>query len=129
MAGVSGDAVLALAAESARTLPAHDAKRRLAAVTVELGLPEPELPTAVALIATDTCERILDRSIPAEVGIHELNVVGHEGSPLNDLLPTVAGLAAHLEDDLGGRADDDLQTRLAALARAILDRLTAGNSA
>ena len=30
VAGVNGDAVVALAAESARTLPAHDANRRLA---------------------------------------------------------------------------------------------------
>ncbi|MFY1593432.1 hypothetical protein [Micromonospora sp. WMMD737] len=36
-------------------------------------------------------------------------MVGHEGSPLDDLLPTVAALAAHHDDDLGGRADDDLQ--------------------
>ncbi|RAO25253.1 hypothetical protein MED15_01016 [Micromonospora noduli] len=72
VAGVNGDAVVALAAESARTLPAHDANRRLAAVTA---------------------------------------------------------LAAHLEDGLGGRADNDLRTRLAALARTILSRLTAGNPA
>ncbi|MCZ7373337.1 hypothetical protein [Micromonospora sp. WMMC250] len=78
VAGVNGDAVVALAAESARTLPAHDANRRLAAVTDELGLPEPDLPTAVTLIAADTCERILDRSIPAEVGTHRLYAVGHE---------------------------------------------------
>ncbi|MEU7798842.1 hypothetical protein AB0J14_16580 [Micromonospora arborensis] len=44
-AGVGGDAVVALAAESARTLPVYDANRRLAAVTDELGLPEPDLPT------------------------------------------------------------------------------------
>lgn len=62
VAGVDGDAVVALAAESARTLPAHDASRRLAAVSAELGLPEPDLPTAVALVAADTCERILDGS-------------------------------------------------------------------
>ncbi|TDC37897.1 hypothetical protein E1211_09025 [Micromonospora sp. 15K316] len=129
IAGVNGEAVVALAAESARTLPAHDANRRLAAVTDELGLPEPDLPTAVALIAADTCERILDRSIPAEVGTHRLYVVGHEASPLDDLLPAVAALATHLEDDLGGRADDDLRTRLAALARTILNRLAAGNPA
>ncbi|MFV2116753.1 hypothetical protein ACFHW0_31125 [Micromonospora sp. LOL_025] len=55
-------------------------------------------------------------------------VVGHEGSPLGDLLPTVAALATDLEDDLGGRTDDDLQTRLAALARTILSPLTAKNS-
>ncbi|WP_433133723.1 hypothetical protein ACQPWW_16630 [Micromonospora sp. CA-240977] len=128
VAGVDGDAVVALAAESARTLPPHDANRHLAAVTVELGLPEPELSTAVALLAADTCERILDRSIPAEVGTHRLYVVGHEGSTLDDLLPSVAALARRLEDDLGGRADDDLRTRLAALARTILNRLTAQNS-
>ncbi|MEW2378005.1 hypothetical protein AB0883_18125 [Micromonospora sp. NPDC047812] len=80
VAGVNRDAVVALAAESAPTLPAHDANRRLAAVTAELGLPVPDLPTAVALIAADTCERILDGSIPAEVGTHRLYVVGHEGS-------------------------------------------------
>jgi hypothetical protein len=129
VAGVNGDAVVALAAESARTLSAHDASRRLAAVTVELGLPEPDLPTAVALIAADTCERILDRNIPAEVGTHRLYVVGHEGSPLDDLLPAVTALAERLEVDLGGRADDDLRTRLAALARTILNRLAAGNPA
>ncbi|MFE9191705.1 hypothetical protein ACFYL6_19050 [Micromonospora sp. NPDC007208] len=129
MAGIDGDAVVALAAESARTLPTHDANRRLAAVIAELGLSEPDLPTAVALIAADTCARILDRSIPAEVGAHRLYVVGHEGSPLDDLLPAVAALAAHLEDDLGGRADDDLRTRLAALARTILNRLTPENRA
>ncbi|MFG2011406.1 hypothetical protein ACGFNF_20300 [Micromonospora sp. NPDC048868] len=56
-------------------------------------------------------------------------MVGHEGGPLDDLLPTVAALAAHLDDDLGGRADDDLQTRLAALARIILNRLTTKDSA
>ncbi|WP_433308528.1 hypothetical protein ACQP0U_18095 [Micromonospora sp. CA-269861] len=123
IAGVTGDAVVALAAESARTLPAHDASRRLAAVVAELGLPEPDLPTAVALIAADTCERILDGSIPAEVGTHRLYVVGDEGSRLDDLLPAVAALARHLEDDLGGRSDDDLRTRLAALARTILNRL------
>ncbi len=86
VAGGNGDAVVALAAESARTLPTHDANRRLAAVTAELGLAEPDLATAVELIAADTCERILDRSIPAEVGTHRLYVVGHEGSPLNELL-------------------------------------------
>ncbi|MEU4401138.1 hypothetical protein [Micromonospora orduensis] len=123
VAGVDSEAVTALATESARTLPAHRANRRLAAVITELGLPEPDLPTAVALIAADTCERILDRGIPAEVGTHLLYVVGHEGSPLDDLLPTVAALATHLEDDLGGRADDELRTRLDALARAILNRL------
>ncbi|MEU7654061.1 hypothetical protein AB0C42_14805 [Micromonospora taraxaci] len=129
MAGVNGDAVVALAAESARTLPAYDANRRLAAVIDELGLPELDLPTAVALIAADTCERILDYSIPAEVGTHRLYVVGYEGSPLDHLLPEVTALAAHLEDDLGGRADDDLRTRLGALARTILDRLKAENPA
>ncbi|MET8359230.1 hypothetical protein [Micromonospora sp. NPDC005171] len=123
VAGVNGDAVVALAAESARTLPPHDASRHLTAVTAELGLPEPDLPTAVALIAADTCERILDGSIPAEVGTHRLYVVGHDGSRLGDMLPAVAALAARLEDDLGGRADGDLRIRLAALARTILNRL------
>ncbi|MEU7573239.1 hypothetical protein [Micromonospora sp. NPDC049240] len=123
VAGVDSQAVMALAAESARTLPAHGANRHLAAVIAELGLPEPDLPTAVALIAADTCRRILDRSIPAEVGTHRLYVVGHEGSPLDDLLPAVAALAAYLEDDLGGRADDELRTKLAALALTILNRL------
>ena len=123
VAGVNGDAVVTLAAESARTLPAHDASRHLAAVTAELGLAEPDLATAVELIAADTCERILDRSIPAEVGTHRLYVVGHEGSPLHDLLPAVAALAERLEDDLGGRADIDLRSRLDALARTILNRL------
>ncbi|MGC5333825.1 hypothetical protein [Micromonospora sp. DT62] len=52
----------------------------------------------MALIAADTCERILDHSISAEVGTHRLYVVGHEGGPLDDLLPTVAALAAHLAD-------------------------------
>ncbi|HEY0530343.1 MAG TPA: hypothetical protein VGD29_01950 [Actinoplanes sp.] len=129
VAGVDGDAVVALATESARTLPPDDANRLLAAVTAELGLPEPDLPTAVALIAADTCERILDRSIPAEVGTHGLYVVGYEGSSLSDLLPTVAALAERLEDDLGGRADDDLRARLDALAEAILNRLAAGDPA
>ncbi|MFC4071973.1 hypothetical protein [Actinoplanes subglobosus] len=123
VAGVDGDAVVALAAESARTLSAHDANRRLMAVTAELGLAEPDLATAVELIAADTCERILDGGVPAEVGIHDLYVVGHEGSPLHDLLPAVAALADRLEDELGGRADNDLQTRLEALARTILNRL------
>ncbi|MEK8104675.1 hypothetical protein NKG94_04795 [Micromonospora sp. M12] len=63
------------------------------------------------------------------MGTHRLYVVGHEGSRLDDLLQAVAALAAHLEDDLGGRADDDLRTRLAALARTILSRLTAENPA
>jgi len=123
VAGVNGDAVVALAAESARTLPAHDANRRLAAVTAELGLAEPDLATAVELIAADTCERILDRSIPAEVGTHRLYVVGHEGSPLLDLLPAVAALAERLEDDLGGRADNDLRSRLDVVAQTILNCL------
>jgi hypothetical protein len=123
IAGVGGDAVVALATESARTLPARDADQHLAAVAAELGLPELDLPTAVALIAADTCERILDRSIPAEVGTHGLYVVGFEGSPLDDLLPAVAALAGRLEDDLGGRADNDLQIRLDALARTIVHRL------
>ncbi|WP_133873824.1 hypothetical protein [Paractinoplanes brasiliensis] len=122
VAGVNGDAVVALAAESARTLPAPDASRHLAAVTAELGLAEPDLATAVELVAADTCERILDRSIPAEAGTHQLYVVGHEGSPLDDLLPTVAALAERLEDDLGGRADEDLRIRLNVLARTILNR-------
>ncbi len=123
VAGVNGDAVVALAAESVRTLPVQDANRCLAAVTAELSLAEPSLATAVELITADTCERILDRSIPAEVGTHRLYVVGHEGSPLDDLLPAVAALAGRLEDDLGGRADDDLRSRLDALARTILSRL------
>jgi hypothetical protein len=127
VAGVDGDAVVALAAESARTLSADDANRRLAAVGAELGFPDPDLPTAVALIAAETCERILDRSIPAEEGTHRLYVVGHEGSPLDDFLPAVVALAKRLEDDLDGRADDDLRTRLGALARTILNRLAAGN--
>ncbi len=129
VAGVNGDAVVALASESARTLPAHDANRRLAAVTAELGLAEPDLATAVVLVAADTCERILDRSIPAEVGTHRHYVVGDEGSPLDDLIPAVAALAGRLEDDLGGQADEDLRTRLDALARTILSRLAAGNPA
>ena len=125
VAGVKRDAVVALAAESARTLSAHDANRRLAAVTAELGLAEPDLATAVELITADTCEQILGRGIPAEVGTHRLYVVGHDGSPLNDFLPAVTALAEHLENDLGGRADDDLRTRLDALARTILKRLVA----
>ena len=125
VAGVNGGAVAALAAESARTLSTHDANRRLAAVTDELGLPELDLSTAVALIAAETCERILDRNIPAEVGTHRLYVVGHDGSQLADLLPAVTTLAGRLEDDLGGRADDDLRSQLAALARTILNRLAA----
>jgi hypothetical protein len=51
VAGVNSDAVVALASKSARTLRANDANRHLAAVTAELELPEPDLPTAVALIA------------------------------------------------------------------------------
>ncbi|MEV7988541.1 hypothetical protein [Micromonospora sp. NPDC085948] len=122
VAGVDGEAVVALASESARTLPVHDANRRLAAVLAELGLGEPDLPTAVALIAADTAERILDGSITAEVGTHGLYVVGYEGSQLDDLLPAVSALASRLEDDLHGRADDELRTQLAALARTILNR-------
>lgn len=122
-AGVDGDAVVALAAQSARTLSTHDANQHLAAVTAELGLAEPDLATAVELIAADTCERILDRSIAAGVGTHRLYVVGHERSPLSDLLPAVAALAERLEDELGGRADNDLQARLDALARTVLNRL------
>ncbi|XVU29695.1 hypothetical protein ACQPZJ_22225 [Actinoplanes sp. CA-054009] len=122
-AGADGDALVALASEPARTLSARDANRLLAAVTAELGRAEPDLATAVALIAADTCERILDRGITAERGIHRLYVVGHEGSPLDDLLPAVAALATRLEDDLGGRADDDLRARLDTLARTILNRL------
>ncbi|GAA1810298.1 hypothetical protein GCM10009682_34940 [Luedemannella flava] len=125
VAGVDGDAVVALAAESARALTPHDAGRRLAAVAAELGLCEPDLPTAVELVAADTCERILDRTIPAEVGAHRLYVVGHAGSPLNDLLPAVSAMAGRLEDELGGRADHDLRTGLAALARTVLNRLAA----
>ncbi|WP_051366702.1 hypothetical protein [Hamadaea tsunoensis] len=75
VAGVDGEAVTALASESARSLPAHSANRRLAAVVSELGLPE---------------------------------------------------LAMRLEDVLGGQADDGLRSELAALARTILNRLTAG---
>ncbi|MEU4792643.1 hypothetical protein AB0F95_23345 [Micromonospora tulbaghiae] len=56
-------------------------------------------------------------------------MVGYQGSPLDDLLPAVTALAAYLEDDLGGRADDELRTRLAALARIILDRVRAQNLA
>ncbi|MET3423841.1 hypothetical protein BJ973_003053 [Actinoplanes tereljensis] len=123
VAGVNGDAVVALAAESARTLSAHEANRRLAAVTAEVGLAEPDLATAVELITADTCERILDRTVLAEEGTHRLYVVGHEGSPLDDLLPAVAALAERLEDDLGGRADHDLQARLDAMARTTLSRL------
>ena len=123
VAGVDGDAVVALAGESARRLPPPVASRHLAAVAAELGFAEPDPPTAVALIAADTCERILVRSITAEVGTHRLYVVGHEGSPLDDLLPAVTALAGRLEDDLGGRADEDLRTRLDALARTMLDRL------
>jgi hypothetical protein len=123
VAGVDGDAVVELAAQSARTLPPHEANRRLAALTAELGLPEPDLPTAVALGAANTCEQILDHSIPAEVAAHALYVVGYEGSPVQDLLPAVSALACRLEDDLGGQADHDLPTRLAALARTILSRL------
>ncbi|MGC4814714.1 hypothetical protein ACLQ29_29645 [Micromonospora sp. DT228] len=122
VAGVDGEAVVALASESARTLSAHDADRRLAAVIAELGLSEPDVSTAVALIAADTSERILDRRITAEVGTHGLYVVGYEGSQLDDLLPAVTALASRLEDDLGGRADDELRTQLAALARTILGR-------
>ncbi|MFD4208731.1 hypothetical protein ACFWRG_22395 [Micromonospora tulbaghiae] len=129
VAGVGSEAVTALAAEPARTLATHEANRRLAAVVAELGLPEPDLPTAVALIAADACERILDGSLPAEAGTHGLYVVGYQGSPLDDLLPAVTALAAYLEDDLGGRADDELRTRLAALARIILDRVRAQNLA
>jgi hypothetical protein len=70
----------------------------------------------VALIAADTRERIPDRSITAEVGTHGLSVMGHDGSRLDDLLPAVAALAGRLEDDLGGRADDDPRTRLDELA-------------
>ncbi|MEU7172543.1 MULTISPECIES: hypothetical protein [Micromonospora] len=124
-AGVDSEAVTVLAAEPARTLATHEANRRLAAVVAELGLPEPGLPTAVALIAADTCERILDGTLPAEAGTHGLYVVGYQGSPLDDLLPAVIALAAYLEDDLGARADDELRTRLTALARIILDRIRA----
>ncbi|WP_285551828.1 hypothetical protein [Actinoplanes regularis] len=126
VAGVDGDAVVTLASESVRTLSARDANRRLAAVVAELGLAELELPVAVALVAGDTCERILDRRLRTEEGIHGLYVVGHEGSPLDDLLPAVAALAGRLEDDLGGRADDELRSGVAALARAILNRLASG---
>ncbi|MFC4071965.1 hypothetical protein [Actinoplanes subglobosus] len=62
VAGVSGDVVAALAAESARTLSADDANRRLAPVTTELGLAEPDLATAVDLIAADTCRSSTEAS-------------------------------------------------------------------
>jgi hypothetical protein len=129
VAGVEGEAVVALAAESSRTLPTHDADRHLAAIIAELGLPELDLSTAVALVAADTSERILDQSIPAEVGAHGLYVVGYEGSRLDDLLPAVTALASRLEDDLDGRADDDLRTQLATLARTVLHRTTADDRA
>ncbi|MEU8285681.1 hypothetical protein AB0C01_15240 [Micromonospora sp. NPDC048905] len=48
--------------------------------------------------------------------------MGYEGSQLDDLLPAVSALASRLEDDLHGRADDELRTQLAALARTILNR-------
>lgn len=111
VAGVDSDAVVALASESAWNLSVQDAHRHLTAVADELGLAEPDLPTAVTLIAADTCERILDRSITAEAGTYGLYVVGHEGSPLADLLPRVAALV-----------DDDLD----ALARDILVRARSG---
>ncbi|MCZ7438702.1 hypothetical protein O7598_19985 [Micromonospora sp. WMMC241] len=129
VAGVEADAVVALAAESARTLPTHDANRRLAEVVAALGLPDPDLPTAVALVAADTCERILARSLAAEVGTHDLYVVGYEGSRLDDLLPAVTALAVRLEDDLDGRADDELRKRLATLARTILNHPEVRDSA
>ena len=56
---------MTLAAEPARTLSTHEANRRLAAVTSELGLAEPDLAIAVELIAAGTCERILDHKAAA----------------------------------------------------------------
>jgi hypothetical protein len=93
---------------------------------VHWGLPQPEPPTAVALIAADTCERVLDRSIPPRREPHRLSVVGHEGSTLGDLLAAVAALADRLDDDLGGLAAN-LRTRLDALTRALLHRPAAAN--
>jgi hypothetical protein len=109
VAGITSEAVVTLATESPRTLPPYDAARQLSAVAAELGLAEPDLPTAVELIAAETAERILDRSISAEEGTYALYVVGHEGSPLSDLLPQVTDRAA--------------DHRLDALARTILDRV------
>jgi hypothetical protein len=123
VAGVDGEAVMALAGESARTLPVNDADRRLADVIEELGLPEPDPATAVTLLAADTCERILARSVPVEDAIHRLYVVGHEDSPLSDLRPVVSALAGRLEDELCGRADDDLRARTDTFARDVLRRL------
>jgi hypothetical protein len=121
VAGVDDEPVVALAAESARTLSAHDAERRLTAVVEALGVAEPSTPEGVALIAADTCQGILSGSLPVEDAAHRLYVVGHDGSTLDEFTPAVTELVGHLENDLLGTADELFTAKLNALARRILE--------
>lgn len=126
VAGIEDEAVVALAAESARTLSVHDAERRFTDMAEALGVVRPSTAEAVVLVLADTCHRILDGSLPIREGTHRLLVTGHDGSPLSDRVPAVLDLLDRLEEDLSGGADVTVRTAIEALARDLLTILGPG---
>jgi hypothetical protein len=115
-AGVDGDAVVALAMESTRTLAPH-----LAAMLAELAVPEPAMAVAARLVSVDTCGRLAAGTFAVEAGAHRLlgSLAQEPDQPAVDrLMP----LLDRLEYDQRGHADAELREEILRFAREVRAR-------
>ncbi|SBT37860.1 hypothetical protein [Micromonospora auratinigra] len=120
-AGVDGDAVVALAIESTRTLIQPHADRLLDAVLTELAVPEMDRPTAARLVTADVCDRLAAGALSVEDAAHQLlGSLAQEPdrAAVDRLLP----LLDRLEYDLRGHADAQLRAELLRFAEQVRAR-------
>lgn len=121
--GVDGDAVTALAVQSPRALPVHEAERLLDDLVRELAVPQPTALQAGDLVAADVCARMLDGSLRLEDGAHQLlGAVAHEGAFGAAVVDPLLALLDRLEYDLHGSADPEMRRALLNFAQALAER-------
>jgi hypothetical protein len=121
VAGIDCQAVKNLATQSAVSLGVHDAEQLLRAMLDEVGVPEPDVPTAAELATGDICARLLDGTLSVERGGHRLlGTLSQEKDQAG--LTLLLHLLDELEYDLRGDSDDDWRENLLNLARALTVR-------
>ncbi len=120
-AGVDDAAVVALAIESTRSLPEHQADRLLRDMLTTLGVPEPGQATAARLATVGTCERLAAGTLAVERGAHRL--LGTLTQEPDDAAVTrLLTLLDRLECDLRGQADPALRAEILHFAREVRAR-------
>ncbi|GAA4607619.1 hypothetical protein BJY16_006425 [Actinoplanes octamycinicus] len=119
-AGASGGATLELAIQSSSRLHQNDADELLRAMLADWQIASTDLERSAEIVAHDLCRRLLARSLrPEECGHRLLGALAQTGD--RAVTDRLLALLDRLEFELGGRADDDLERELRALARIVLD--------